>query len=227
MRWIMTLFAALVAVGCATSPPHEVVQSSGKPTQATFRLDTTAVGVVPLEVRIDPGIDEPFQIPARVTYVTVEPERWTAGLTAVLGAITNGSTGGTPIDALLLGPAITEQLQMIDFFERFESAPVESIVEINGQSTIVRMTVFNTDNLAEGFLASFNAIRNEIVEDGVMTVRRPTAAEIDWYWTIIPWDIHEPVFVLENTEHTFFIDYGILDSGMLYIDDMHNLDWAP
>ena len=163
VKWIMTLFAALVVVGCATSPPREVVQSNEEPTQAMFRLDTAAVGSVPLEVRVDPGMDSPFQIPARVTYVPAGSETWTAGLAAVLGAITNGSTGGTPIDALLLGPAITEQLQMVDFFERFESAPVESIVEINGESTIVSMTVFNTDNLAEGFLASFNVIRNEIV----------------------------------------------------------------
>ena len=227
MKWIMTLFASLVIVGCATSPAGKGAQPSGEPTQATFRLDTSAVGSVPLVVLMDPGMDGPFQIPARVTYVPVESETWSAGLMAVLGAIADGSTDGTPIDALFFGPAITEQLQMIDFFERFEPHHVQSVMEIDGRSTIVSMAVFNIENMAEGFSASFNAIRNEIVEDGVLTVRRATIAEIDWYWTIISWDIYEPVFVLENIEHTFFVDYGILDSGMLYIDDMRNLNWVP
>ena len=37
--------------------------------------------------------------------------------------------------------------------------------------------------------------------------------------------IREAVFSLETQVHSFFVDYGILDSPILWIDDMRQIDW--
>jgi hypothetical protein len=145
----------------------------------------------------------------------------------VLGAILDGSIEDSSIALLFIGPFITEQMQMADFFDMFEPLRIETMTEINQQSRVIIQTVFNIDHMPEGLNASFSAIRNEIIEDGVLTVRRPTVSEFDWYWTIISWDISEPVFVLETVDHSFFIDFGSLGPGMMYIDDMRDLEWPP
>ena len=57
----------------------------------------------------------------------------------------------------------------------------------------------------------FKTFWNEVLKDfsaGPVNIRKLTAAELDYYWAIISFDIQEPIFVAENTSYKIILDSG-------------------
>ena len=68
-----------------------------------------------------------------------------------------------------------------------------------------------------------NYFRYRIYKEGQVSIRAPKPNELDWYWTIIPYDLEDVIFVVETSQSQFFLEFN--DGKMFYIDDWTYLNW--
>ena len=54
-------------------------------------------------------------------------------------------------------------------------------------------------------------------------IRRPTASELNLYWAMIPYDITEPIFVIEGKDATILTQFAGDDVKIGWIDDYKNM----
>ena len=59
--------------------------------------------------------------------------------------------------------------------------------------------------------------------DSKAVVRRPTAKELTLYWAMIPYDIVEPIFMVENENATILAQFASDDLKIGWIDDYKNM----
>jgi len=60
--------------------------------------------------------------------------------------------------------------------------------------------------------------------DSQTVIRRPTARELRIYWAMIPYDIEEPIFIVESKEATILVDFvGNEDARIIWIDDYRHI----
>jgi len=60
--------------------------------------------------------------------------------------------------------------------------------------------------------------------DSQTVIRRPTARELRIYWAMIPYDIEEPIFIVESKEATILVDFvGKGDARIGWIDDYRHI----
>jgi hypothetical protein len=59
--------------------------------------------------------------------------------------------------------------------------------------------------------------------DSKAVIRRPTAKELTLYWAMIPYDIVEPIFVVEGKDATMLTQFSGEDVKIGWIDDYQNM----
>lgn len=64
-------------------------------------------------------------------------------------------------------------------------------------------------------LKSLLALVGELL--GEFTVRRPTAVEVDLLWSMVPYDLEGPLFVLEGSDHRLLWNSA---DGLLFLEDL-------
>jgi hypothetical protein len=119
-------------------------------------------------------------------------------------------------DLTICGPYLTESLSRNKTFNALEYKPIMLTVDDD--------VLYERGFLKEECIYAFaHYMRNALNSDGKVLIRNPTADELDWYWTIISWDIEEPVFVLESSSHQFFLDFH--EGTVFFVDDFIHLTY--
>jgi hypothetical protein len=244
-RFIVVAFvgvaaAAILLPGCASAPEPAVevpppsttprTPSGGVPYFETihdsFTVDETPRGPVesPPEYAV---LMEKADVPDRVRYEELNDLSRSAVIMECVNAIYGADLDYFAGQDVMVGPYITTQLQHAGFFDEHESIDVIGQCMIGDELLTYPLRVIRGAETPDTYEAFLNVVRNELIEGDPLLVRRATYAELDWYWTIISWDIAEPVFVIENDEHSFLIDIDSVMPGMFYIEDLRHLNWAP
>ncbi len=55
------------------------------------------------------------------------------------------------------------------------------------------------------------------------TIRRLNALELDVYWSMIPYDIEEPIFVVESPQSRIMLDFVEPETRVIWIDDYQEI----
>ncbi|MBI3651536.1 MAG: hypothetical protein HY231_11015 [Acidobacteria bacterium] len=66
----------------------------------------------------------------------------------------------------------------------------------------------------------------KFITDKPYVIRKATAPEIKYFWTTIPFDIEEPLFVLDTTQTKFIVEFSNNKNGetkILWIDTANDL----
>lgn len=71
----------------------------------------------------------------------------------------------------------------------------------------------------------WKAICKIIGRDERFRIRWPTKDELKIYWALIPYDIGEPIFVLESDRHTLLVDFVDGQDQMFWIDDLRGVEF--
>ena len=173
-----------------------------------------------LQIEIHSAIHERPDVPSRVTYIMVDPSIIDETVAKVREFFILGSDPQSLFgEVVVCGPYLTDYLSENKTFKALEYLPIMGMVDSN---TLLEEKGFRTEKSVSAFAYY---LRNALNVDGGFIIRKPTAAELDWYWTIISYDIEEPVFVLESPSHRVFFDF--IDGEVLFADDFVNLDWRP
>ena len=70
-----------------------------------------------------------------------------------------------------------------------------------------------------GFKKIWDHIRSE-VGGSEFKLRKLTFNEIDYYWTVISFDIEEPLLVVETNNHRYILNLSPKDLKLLWLDEV-------
>ena len=211
---ILTIF-----ISCATEP---VIQSStvdkkSVPTTETLPELFTYNDYTDLQIEIHSAIHEQPDIPSRVTYIMVDPSIIEETVDKVREFFILGSDPQSLFGEMVIcGPYLTDHLSENKAFQALEYLP---IIATWDQDNMAVEKGFRTSKSVSAFA---HYLRNTLNNERGFLIRKPTAVELDWYWTIIFYDIEEPVFVLESSSHRVFLDF--IDDEIMFADDFIFLD---
>ncbi len=51
-------------------------------------------------------------------------------------------------------------------------------------------------------------------------IRKATARELDYHWSVISWDIEEPLLVLDTLEHQYILDFSENGERLFWVDEL-------
>jgi hypothetical protein len=168
-------------------------------------------------------IDEPMTVPARVTYLPAEPllnREVVARFLATLDepGVLASFQGDSP---LVVGPYLVALLDRAGLLEELDY----KLVIMTGMIGSTKHTLVSIVPRPPSVARVLSLLRNIVFcgEGGV--VRRLTARELDWYWTIISWDIEEPIVVFTNARHRLMVNFD-KDGKLFFVELFDNLLWG-
>jgi len=223
-RLVQLAVAALLISACATGPAPDTAGYSTT-REPRYTVDDETLETVQGGISASLEFDAP-SAPSRVTYRPLEDSELTAFVQEFLDAGAAGDLSFFDGYSVLVGPFLTKELSAKQFFDRHAAIDAASMFKVGGRTvTVDQKLIWSFEEAA--CLAFFTVIRNEMIEDEEVSLRRANETELDWYWTLISWDIEEPVFVVENEQHSFLFDFGAMIDSMVYVDVIRTLDWEP
>lgn len=164
-----------------------------------------------LKIEIHSAIHERPEIPERVTYIGAESSAVDDAVAKIQEFFINGRESKLLFGEMVIcGSYVANRLAMNKTFRNLDYLPMASMI---GPGQSVTLRGFRTDESVNAFAYY---LRNTLNGEGSFIIRKPTPAELDWYWTIIFFDIEEPVLVLESTSHRIFLDF---DEGRVFFAD--------
>jgi hypothetical protein len=190
-----------------------------------YLFDFSTREPVKLAVSIGEDMYQSPIVPNRITYIPMDSASHLVEITSFCGIIGSGKVDEIQAKIVMVGLYICHQLKSTSFEKDYGTKQIIKPTTVGNRSQLVYEFAVGREIDTDGFTAFFNFLRNEIIESGSVSIRRPSSTELDWYWTIIPYDIVEPVFIIESPGHSFFID--LIDKNMCYIDDLRYLSWSP
>jgi hypothetical protein len=159
-------------------------------------------------------------IPEGVVYKKATPEANRAAIEKLSqaflapgGAAANGDLCG---QTLICGPGLWANLEDDAELKKIETGVTTFRVPAGDQMLVMKGKLLQTDDEVATFWQAF-ARRYERESSAI--VRRPTAEELSLYWAMIPYDITEPVFVIEGRSYTLFVDLSGDDAKIQWVDD--------
>ena len=157
-------------------------------------------------------------IPSRITYQSAPQEV----LVAVLQNLRQFFNNEKDIlyQTLIIGPHINETFRLNDTFNTLSKNTAGLTFRTNGIDEIVYSKVLSGDY---DRIAAANFIKNLVKPLAAVNIRKLNQYELDWYWTIISYDIFEPVFVLETNGKSYLLHFA--NQQLFYIDDISGINW--
>lgn len=119
----------------------------------------------------------------------------------------------------MCGPSLWSQLRKDPKAAGIGGAPAIMMIPSGGQVMKMEGRLLQSD---EDLLNFWEALFSQ-VEFSTVSIRKLSENEKDIYWTMIAWDIEEPVFVVEGSMHNLIVDLSVDESGALevfWIDDI-------
>lgn len=154
---------------------------------------------------------ETIKIPKGVVYNYADPkivEEAKRLITQSLADSTDYKLCGT---LLFVGPELWKRYKNID-----------SLKEIKGGNTILicdgEKLEAKTTQTAEDTKKVWDELRNEINGQQYM-IRKLNEKELKYYWSIISWDIDEPLFVVETSSHKYIMNLSNKSYELIWLDE--------
>lgn len=211
----LVLACALVfalAGGCRTSdapPAPERAESAAAPVEAE-----------PERSSIDDLLAARPVVPEGVVYelATAEEnraaiEKLTKAFLAPDGAVVSEDLCGP---TLICGPGLWASLKQDAELKKIETGVTSFRVPAGDQVQVFEGKLLQTQQEVATF---WRAFARRFDRDPTAIVRRPTAEELSLYWAMTPYDITEPVFVIESRGYSLFVDLSGDDTKIVWVDD--------
>jgi hypothetical protein len=118
------------------------------------------------------------------------------------------------------GPFLWMQLSKNDFFIKADGAKIFINAPFSKGTQSFEGKSFR--NPAD--LDSLQSFMVELLKkDGQFIIRKPNPLELRIYWSLIPYDIEEPIFVIETKSHRILVHF--LNEHVFQIDDYYGVDF--
>ena len=163
-----------------------------------------------------------MMIPDRVTYKTIAPEKNEKVVNDFIkylkDPVANAAMQNNSI--LICGPHLTALLKKSGITASLDFIEVIGPLMISGKQEIIIEYVFKGDSISK----LLNLVRNLLLIDDTFNVRKFNARELSWYWSIIAYDIDEPLMMFENRYHSIGIHFT-KEGKIFFLDLFEGLEW--
>lgn len=112
---------------------------------------------------------------------------------------------------LFIGPSL---------WARYVKVPALQQIE-GGNLTLMGGTEKLTGKVTQdekGFKLVWDHLRSEVGKEYIF--RKATAKELLYYWSVINFDIEEPLLIVENKEHRYIMNLTAKDLKLLWLDEV-------
>lgn len=151
-------------------------------------------------------------IPKRVVYKYADPGIVEKAKQLINRELTDSATYMLDNGIVFIGPIL---------WKRYSKIPALEAIP-GGNVTIL----YNKEKLAgkitqdkEGFKKVWNQVITEVKTNG-FKLRKATYNELDYYWSVISFDIEEPLLIAETSEHRFIINLSPKNLKLLWLDEV-------
>jgi hypothetical protein len=113
---------------------------------------------------------------------------------------------------LFIGPVLWARYGKITDLANIKGGDM-TILGYKKETSSGKMTQNNDD-----FKLVWDQLRKEITAAD-FTLRKATAAELKYYWSVISFDIDEPLIIIETKEHNYILDLSAKDMKLVWLDE--------
>jgi hypothetical protein len=194
--------------------------------EAAESVDTPAHSkpAEPERSKIDELLATEPVIPAGVVYKTATAEANRAAIEKLMAAFLSpdGAVASEDLcgQTLICGPGLWASFKDDTELQKIETGVTSFRVPTGDQVQVLAGKLLQTEAEVATFWQAF--ARRFRPEPGAI-IRRPTAEEISLYWAMIPYDITEPIFVIESPRYVLLVALAGDDAKILWVDDYKNL----
>jgi hypothetical protein len=227
MRYLIVIIlfvATIVVAGCVSGNNNTVVTPTQAPVPSTIS-STTSLTMTEKQAMIERLIAEKPAIPPNVVYKKAGSEVNRNALDKLSGfflATDRTATTDTLFsDTLICGPGLWQTIKDDDEMKRITTGVTQIKVPTHGGVQTLEGKTFQGKEEVESFQ---RALLRHYTFGSPTVIRRPTARELSTYWAMIPYDIEEPIFIVESKEATILVDFDAKeDTRIFWIDDYQHI----
>jgi ankyrin repeat protein len=188
----------LLKLGGSTVFPFSSIDYPDEAASRELFSETPGPREIQLSLRGDPI---PSDIPQRVSYRLPPRSAFTSAIGEVENFLRSGYEESDLFgDVLIIGPYLTRILADVPALQGLN--PNKLLMRFNEADAILEKAYQE-----DGIPILANYLRNRLCDAGEVIIRAPSAAELDWYWTIISYDLEDVVLVLETVDSRFFVEF--------------------
>ena len=146
----------------------------------------------------------PKDIPSRVHYMRPPETSLQAAYTVLNKVFASDWTKSVGLfkDAVSVDPYLWHDLQEM---EPFKSDPGAKVTTMSPDGKRSEGKAFRSDRSLDD-LEKY--LRERMLSKGTVTIRPPDLAELDAYWSVIGWDLQNPLFVVEvNLQEKYILEF--------------------
>jgi hypothetical protein len=157
---------------------------------------------------------EKINVPDRVVYKYCKPKVLEKAKTIVVNELSDKSENTLTEKILFVGPILWTRFSKIESLANIEGGNMTLLVDDK------QLTGKMTQDINDSKLI-WEQVKKEV--SGVdYKLRKATCKELDYYWTVISFDIEEPLIILETSEHKYILDIAPSTLKLLWIDEVPN-----
>jgi hypothetical protein len=159
------------------------------------------------------GQKEKIEIPQGIAYKYCKPKKYKKAKAFLLKELVeNNPSYACVAGSCFVGPVLWDRLVKVDSIADASSTNVELHVD---QSVLKARYFMNLP----GRKIIWNYIRAEF-NGTPMRLRKATPEELIYYWTVISFDIVEPLIIAETPDHKYIFDMDQDDMSIGWMDEM-------
>jgi len=155
---------------------------------------------------------EKIDIPARVSYKYCKPKLYLRAKELVRNELTEKPSYDLCDRLMFVGPVLWNRIGKLAALSNIEGGNVSLHVDQQVLKAKLTQSIDDTKKI-------WNHIRSE-VEGKNLTLRKATFAELEYYWSVISYDIEEPLIIAETPQHTYIIDLLPKTLRLIWLDEV-------
>jgi len=120
---------------------------------------------------------------------------------------------------IICGPGLWRMIKDVPIISELDPVGATSVVDAGaGRFQEFEGALFQTE---EQRTVLIDVVRH-ILNDTEFQIRKPDERELRVYWSLIPYDIEEPIYILDNGERRLLVDFVVGDESarLFWIGDM-------
>ena len=171
-----------------------------------------------LTINIISGQDiEKINIPKRIVYNYVDNKQIDKAKKLIEDNLSNSNTYSILQKNLIIGPLLWKRFKNIDKLDE-----IEKNVDFHVDNIILKGKM--SQNINDSKLI-WDEFRKEIT--GQYKIRKANEDELEYYWTVIDFDIDEPLLIVETENHNYILNLLKKDLKLMWLDEAPRFDRTP
>lgn len=157
---------------------------------------------------------EKIDVPKRVVYNYCKPKIYEAAKEIVTRELSNQFEYSLVDRILMVGPVLWTRFGKIEEFSKIEGGDMTLLVDKKQLTGKMTQEIEDSKKI-------WNKVRGEVNGED-FKLRKATYAELDYYWTVISWDIEEPLIIIETSKHRYILNLNPKTMKLLWLDEAPN-----